>query len=147
MPYLCADRLDYTLRDAMHAKLITQLEARSFISMVVMKDDRIFVKNEDCAEWINHTYKRLNKEVFNAPLYVFANQQMALLLRGFMESGYITEADLLKDDTYLLYKIKGTKVGAERLRAIQIHQGYPEFLVAGATLKIKLRHLNASVLN
>lgn len=147
LPDLCADRLDYTLRDAMHAKLITQLEAKSFIALVVLNNNKIFVKNEDCADWINHTYKRLNKEVFNAPLYVYANQQMALLLRGFIESGHIKETDLLKDDTFLLNKIKGIRIGVEGLRAIQIHQGYPEFLVHGASLKIKPRHLRASVLN
>ena len=147
LPQLCADRLDYTLRDALHAKLITQLEAKSFIAMIVLHDHQIFVKNEGSAEWINHTFQRLNKEVFNAPLYVYANQQMALLLRLFMDNGHITVSDLLKNDTFLLNKIKGTKVGAEGLRAIQIHQGYPEFLVQGANLKIKPRHLKASVLN
>lgn len=147
LPLLCADRIDYTLRDALHARLITPLEAKSFLTQLILKDEVIFVKNQDSADWINHTYKRLNKEVFNAPLYVYANQQMALLLRKFMESGHIEKTDLLKDDTYLLRKIKGIKSGAEGLRAIQSHHGYPEFLVKGASLKIKPRHLKAPVLS
>jgi len=146
LPFLCADRLDYTLRDAMHAKLITRQHARSFLSAITLHHGKIVLNKEECADWINHIYKRLNKEVFNAPLYVYANQKLALLVRGLINKGQIKEEHLLKDDTFLLNKIRSTTYGYDAIKAIKLRQGYNEFLKKGASIHIKPRHLAAQFL-
>jgi len=145
LPHLCADRLDYTLRDAMHAKLITREEARAFLNAVALQEEKIVVKDEVHAAWIDHLFARLNTEVFNAPLYVFANQQLSLLIREFLNRGEIRESDLLKDDTFLLNKIRSTAYGFDAVKAIKQQRDYPRFLKKGASLKIKERFLKAEV--
>lgn len=147
LPLLCADRLDYTLRDAMHAKLITRQHAQSFLNSITLQEGVIVVKNAEYADWINHIFKRLNKEVFNAPLYVYANQQLAMLIREFLKKGLLAESDLMKDDTFLLNKIRSSADGYEGIKAIKQHTGYNEFLKKGANISIKSRHLIAPVLN
>lgn len=147
LPDLCADRVDYTLRDSVHAKLITRQHARSFINHLAVQDDRIVVKGEANAEWIDHTFERLNRDVFNAPLYVYANQQLALLIREFLDKGEIEEKDLFKDDTYLLNKMRSTAYGVEAIKAIKQHKDYAKFLKKGASLSIKPRHLKAGILH
>ncbi len=142
-PLLCADRLDYTLRDAMHAGLITRQQARSFLPFIGIAEQRIIVNDIDQAKWINWVYKRLNAEVYNATLYVYANQRLAILISEFLKNGQLKETDLLKDDTFMLNKIRSTALGYEAIKAIKQHKGYTEFLKKGASLKIKSRSLLA----
>lgn len=145
LPYLCADRVDYTLRDSIHARLITRQHARSFINTITLQDDQIVVKGIENADWVNHTFERLNKEFFNAPLYIYANQQLALVIRNFLKTGEIKEADLLKDDTFLLNKIRSTAYGYEAIKGIRQHKDFAKFLKKGASIKIKERYLMAPV--
>jgi len=145
LPHLCADRLDYTLRDSIHAKLITRQHARSFINTISTQDGKIVVNGATNAAWINHTFERLNKDFFNAPLYVYANQHLALIIRNFLKTGEIKETDLLKDDTFILNKIRSSTYGFEAIKGIKQHRDYPKFLKKGPSLKIKSRYLIASV--
>jgi HD superfamily phosphohydrolase len=145
LPFLCADRVDYTLRDSIHARLITRQHARSFINTITLQDGKIVVRGTENADWVNHTFERLNKEFFNAPLYIYANQQLALVIRNFLKTGEIREADLLKDDTFLLNKIRSTTYGYEAIKGIRQHKDYAKFLKKGASIKIKERYLVAPV--
>jgi HD superfamily phosphohydrolase len=143
LPHLCADRLDYTLRDALHGGLITRYSARQFLQHIKLQNGQIVVTDEGKADWINDTFKRLNDDLFNLPLYVYANQELASIIRGFLKSGFIKESDLLKDDTFLLNKIRSTNAGYEAIKAIKLHKGYTNFLKKGSALKIKPRKLKA----
>lgn len=143
LPHLCADRLDYTLRDALHGGLITRYSARLFLQHIKLQDGQIVVTDEIQADWINDTFKRLNDDLFNLPLYVYANQELASIIRGFLNSGFLKESDLLKDDTFLLNKIRSTNAGYEAIKAIKLHKGYTNFLRKGSALKIKPRRLKA----
>ncbi|PYF71624.1 HD domain-containing protein [Pedobacter nutrimenti] len=145
LPYLCADRIDYTLRDALHAKLITRKAARNFIDSITLKRGKIVVNDPMQAQWISSTLEKLNKEVFNHPLYVYANQQLAILIHDFIKKGTLTETDLLKDDVYLLNKIRSTSAGYEAIKSIKQQKGYPDFLKKGPHLKIKTRYLKPSL--
>lgn len=143
LPHLCADRLDYTLRDALHGGLITRYTARQFLQYIKLQNGQIVVTDEGQADWINETFKRLNDDLFNLPLYVYANQELASIIREFLNNGYLKESDLLKDDTFLLNKIRSTNAGYEAIKAIKLHKGYTNFLRKGSALKIKPRRLKA----
>jgi HD superfamily phosphohydrolase len=143
LPHLCADRVDYTLRDSVHARLISRLEAKNFLEHLSLSDGKMVVKDEDQALWINDLFKRLNTEVFNLPLYLYANQEMASIIRKLLKTGFLTEADLFKDDTFLLNKIRSNSIGYEAVKAIKQHKGYTDFLRKGATISIKSRDLDA----
>ncbi|WP_316838833.1 HD domain-containing protein [Pedobacter gandavensis] len=143
LPDLCADRLDYTLRDSVHAGLTNRAAAKLFLEHITMQDGRIVVTNEEQVEWINTLYERLKKEVFQLPLHLYANQQMAVLIRDFLRNGFLQEADLFKDDTFLLNKIRSFALGYEAIKAIKTLKGYPAFLKKGSSLTTKLRNLKA----
>jgi HD superfamily phosphohydrolase len=143
LPHLCADRLDYTLRDALHGGLITRYTARLFLQHLTLQDGQMLVTDETQADWINGVFKQLNDDVFNLPLYVYANHQLALIIRDFLKTGFLKEADLFKDDTFLLNKIRSTNTGYEAVKAIKLHKGYTDFLRKGSALKIKPRRLKA----
>ncbi|MBC8985208.1 HD domain-containing protein [Pedobacter sp. N36a] len=143
LPDLCADRLDYTLRDSLHAGLINRPAAKLFLEHITMQKGQIVVTNEEQVNWINTLYERLKKEVFQLPLHLYANQQMAVLIRDFLRNGFIQEADLFKDDTFLLNKIRSVALGYEAVKAIKTLKGYPAFLKKGTSLTTKLRNLKA----
>jgi len=145
LPYLCADRLDYTLRDSVHARLITREEASAFVKTVMVEEHKIVVKNKESAFWIDQLFEKLNRELFNAPLYVYANQQLGILIRELINKGEIKETDLLKDDTYLLNKLRSTAYGNDAVKAIKQRRDFATFLKKGASLKIKERFLKADV--
>lgn len=143
LPDLCADRLDYTLRDALHAGLINRPAAKLFLEHIRIQDGRIVVTSEEQVNWINTVYERLKKEVFDLPLHLYANQQMAVLIRDFLRNGFLQEADLFKDDTFLLNKIRSFALGYEAVKSIKTLKGYPTFLKNGSSLTTKLRNLKA----
>lgn len=143
LPSLCADRLDYTLRDGFYAGLFTRQRIITFLNAVILKDGKIAINLQSEVLWINEMFKRLNDEVFNLPLYLYANGKMAELIKGFLLKGILTEKDLFKTDTLLLNKIRSNYLGYEAVKSIKQLKGFSEFIRYGAVPKVKTRTLNA----
>ena len=143
LPALCADRLDYTLRDGVHGGIISRQRAREFLTAIVLKDGKIAVNAETEANWINEVFEKLNNEVFKLPLHLYANGKMAELIKNFLSKGILVENDMFKTDTMLLNKIRTSYEGYEAIKSIKQLKGYAEFLRHGAVPKIKKRTLNA----
>lgn len=143
LPRLCADRLDYTLRDSMYGGLITRNEVLNFLRHLEIRDGIIIVDNEEHAVWINTIYERLNNEVFNRPLHQYANLELTRLIKDGLKTGFLTKDDLFKDDTFLLNKIRSVWKGYEGVKSIKQRTGYAAFLKSGITLKVKKRRMDA----
>ncbi|WP_316829813.1 HD domain-containing protein [Pedobacter aquatilis] len=143
LPSLCADRLDYTLRDSIHAGIISRQRAKEFLQSVVLNDGKIAVNTEHEVLWINDVFKRLNEEVFKLPLYLYANGKMAELIKNLIKKGVLTENDLFKTDTMLLNKIRSHTFGYDAIKSIKQLKGFSEFMRNGAVPKVKSRTLSA----
>jgi len=143
MPSLCADRLDYTLRDGVYGNIISRQRAREFLNSIVLKDGKIAVKAEIEVAWINDAFAKLNNEMFKLPLHLYANGKMAELIKKLLNKGLLVESDLFKTDTLLLNKIRTTYAGYEAIKAIKQLRGFAEFMRYGAVPKVKSRTLNA----
>ncbi|WP_316788533.1 HD domain-containing protein [Pedobacter frigoris] len=145
LPGLCADRIDYTIRDSYHAGLITRSAARDFIKYLSIENGSIAINNTEKAEWINELYKKLIDEVFNLPLHVYANRKLTELIKKGLEKNELSADDLSKDDTYLLNKIRSTASGYEGIKAIRQQRDFDVFVKKGMGLKMKNRQLNALI--
>ncbi|WP_175635189.1 HD domain-containing protein [Pedobacter ghigonis] len=145
LPALCADRLDYTLRDGVHGGVISRQRARQFLKAVVLSGGKIAVNDENEAAWINEAFEKLNNEMFKLPLHLYANGKMAELIKRFLKKGLLTESDLFKTDTLLLNKIRTNYEGYEAIKAIKQLRGFAEFMRHGAVPKVKTRTLNAQL--
>lgn len=143
LPALCADRLDYTLRDAVYGGIISRQRAREFLTTVVLKDGKIAVNSATEVLWVNETFERLNNEVFKLPLHLYANGKMAELIKDFLNKGMLTRSDLLKTDTFLLNKIRSSYAGYEAIKSIKQLRGFDNYMRSGALPKIKSRSLKA----
>lgn len=143
LPALCADRLDYTLRDGIHGGVISRQRAREFLTSIVLKDGKIAVNAETEVAWINEAFEKLNNEVFKLPLHLYANGKMAELIKKFLNKGVLVESDMFKTDTMLLNKIRTSYEGYKAIKSIKQLKGFAEFMRHGAVPKIKTRTLNA----
>lgn len=143
MPSLCADRLDYTLRDGIHGEIITRQRARQFLNAVVLSNGTMAVNDDIEVQWINDTFKKLNDDVFKHPVHLYANGKMAELIKNFLKKGLLSKSDLFKTDTLLLNKIRTNFEGYEAIKSIKQLRGFAEFMRHGKVPVIKNRTLNA----
>lgn len=108
-PELCADRVDYTLRDMYEYGHITLHEVQSFINDLVVVDGKMYLQNIEKAEWFVKTYYKEVIDFFMDPLNVYGYHILAKLLKLSLDKEVINLNDFLKTDEELIKKIKLVK--------------------------------------
>ncbi len=104
-PHLCADRIDYTLRDLYEYGEISHNEVEYFIDNLTFCEGKIHVIDREAGEWFVQVYYKEVLDFFFNPLNVYSNHKMTEILTSVFEKGYITKEDFLKTDEKLLQKI------------------------------------------
>lgn len=144
LPELCADRIDYTLRDMFHAGLVNLPDITHFLSDLTVEGGRLVLTSDAAARWISTQFKKLNEQYFKKPEYLFVNQRMAELLCDALSKTVLEQADLQSDDDAVLAKLRaGGYTGL--LESIGRLDGFAQFSVNGAAERIKLRELHPTV--
>jgi HD superfamily phosphohydrolase len=128
LPELCADRLDYTLRDALYTGIISRTQALHFLNVITVRDNRIVVPGAAEADWINMVFKRLNAQFFNDPVNLYANHQLAQLIKQHLADGRLKDEDLFKDDIFVLNKIRSSSDGLAGINGIKRKEGMASVL-------------------
>jgi len=144
LPRLCADRVDYTLRDLFHAGMISQADINHFLLEIATEGGRMVLTSDAAARWISTQFKKLSEEYFKKPEYLFANQRMAELLRRAISDKLLAPVDLQLDDLSVINKLRHCGLG-EELNGITNLLGFDQFAVKGAAERIKRRELHPSV--
>ncbi|MBX5448465.1 HD domain-containing protein [Thermogemmatispora sp.] len=106
VPELCADRVDYTLRDLWHAGYLTRPAVEAFLQTLCVWEGRIVVVSRDAAMWFVHQYVRLVTELFMHPVEMFADYQLARALRLALDEGLLREEELFLEDAELLARLR-----------------------------------------
>lgn len=105
LPYLSADRIDYTLRDMFQIGEISRKEIAWFINGLETFDNRIVLKSKDYGIWFQAKYNFLATEYFEGQENVAINLIMKKIIKECLEKGIIEEKDFFEDDFYLIGKI------------------------------------------
>lgn len=147
LPALCADRIDYTIRDLYHFGLVDIVEAHGFLSELGVQDGKIGVQNEKAASWIASKYLQLDKEYFRKPEHVFANTRFSELIALGLEKGIIILSDLWKDDPAVLSMIKSDHYLNSELEKIKSLDGFESFSASGLGKTFKERILKPMVID
>ncbi|MCF6137328.1 HD domain-containing protein [Pseudalkalibacillus berkeleyi] len=105
-PRLCADRIDYTLRDLYGYGEISKLEVEKFLKSMVLYKGRIHLNKQSAAEWFVKQYYREVLDFFLHPLNIYSNHVMAEILKLAIQKSVITKDDFLLTDEQLLSKIQ-----------------------------------------
>lgn len=101
-PKLCADRIDYTLRDVYKHEKISKDEIDNFLKSLCVIDGEIVVKSLECSEWFVNTYYIEVVDYFMHPLNLFAYDRLAQAIRICLGNKELNKDDLLKEDKDVL---------------------------------------------
>lgn len=105
-PDLCADRIDYTLRDMLQYGDITKTEVNKFIENLIVYNGEIILNNIEVAEWFTATYYKEVIDFFMHPLNVYSNAILSKTIQRALNIGEINISDLETNDEILLNKLK-----------------------------------------
>lgn len=121
LPKLCADRVDYTLRDMYHYGYIKKEEVKRFLDNLTVINGELVITSIEIAEWFVDTYYKEVIGFFMNPLNIYGYDRLSKALKISLDLKEITLDDLLKEDKEvysLLENSKSTEV-LELLRELK----------------------------
>lgn len=104
LPDLCADRIDYSLRDAMAFKEINN--ASYFIDNLTVIDSKWVFKDFESADKYSNLFLKMNTEYYSGISSAVMFLAIGDYLRYALLKKYISEADLYTTDNIVLNKIE-----------------------------------------
>ena len=106
LPDLCADRLDYSLRDLHAAGMVIDSELRGFISHLVPTQQGIAVNDAEAALWFGYLFQHANDTFWTGPDEAGAYWALAGAIKRALETGGFTDADLFSTDDVAMQKLR-----------------------------------------
>ncbi len=97
-PHLCADRLDYFLRDSRDLGLADDEDVNSTLQHLTVEKKRIVVDHLDAARWLGYTFIAADKASWANFREVGLYELTARAIRRGLTIGVLTEADLWGTD-------------------------------------------------
>ncbi|PQZ54278.1 hypothetical protein CQZ94_18870 [Bacillus sp. MYb209] len=108
-PELCADRVDYTLRDMYAYGYISLEEAQDFLEDLIAVNGKMVLQNIEIAEWFTKTYYKEVIDFFMKPMNIYGNDMLAKTLKVALHKKVIHADDFLLEDYELISKLKQYK--------------------------------------
>ncbi|KFN01658.1 HD domain-containing protein [Bacillus clarus] len=105
-PDLCADRVDYTLRDMYTYGYISLEEVQSFLEDLIAVDEKMVLQNIEIAEWFTITYYKEVIDFFMKPINIYGNDRLAKTLKLALHKNIIKPDDFLFEDHKLMSKLE-----------------------------------------
>ncbi|QWG32407.1 HD domain-containing protein [Bacillus mycoides] len=105
-PELCADRVDYTLRDMYTYGYISLEEAQNFLDDLIAVNGKMVLQNIEIAEWFTKTYYKEVIDFFMKPLNIYGNDMLAKTLKLALHKKAIHADDFLLEDHELISKLQ-----------------------------------------
>lgn len=109
LPLLCADRIDYTLRDLSNYNMISLADACKFVNELKVVNGKICLKTVETAEWFVKAYYTEVIDFFLHPLNVYGYAILTDILKLGMAKQIIYFDDLLLDDKTVWTKLINSK--------------------------------------
>lgn len=104
-PALCADRLDYFLRDLVFLGLAGEIEIHAVLDSLVVTGGRMAMRDLDVARWLAYTYIEADHANWSDFREVGLYQVTAEAIKSALQFGLITEADFWDSDDSLWDKL------------------------------------------
>ncbi|PFD42321.1 hypothetical protein CN285_09505 [Bacillus cereus] len=108
-PELCADRVDYTLRDMYTYGYISLEEAQDFLKDLIAVNGKMVLQNIEIAEWFTKTYYKEVIDFFMKPINIYGNDMLAKTLKLALHKKIIHPDDFLLEDHELISKLQQCK--------------------------------------
>lgn len=108
-PSLCADRIDYTLRDMLSYGVISKEETKEFINSLKVINGEIIITSIKSAEWFVDVYYKEVIGFFMNPLNVYANDRLSKSIKIALDINEVKFEDLMKTDEGVFNILKNSK--------------------------------------
>lgn len=108
-PHLCADRIDYTLRDMYAYKSINKNDVGKFLDSLIVVDNMIAIDDIKIAKWFVNLYCKEVTEYFMHPLSVYGNNLLVNIIKITLKESILSLDDLLKNDDEVIDILKNSK--------------------------------------
>ena len=105
LPWLCADRLDYFLRDGMACGVVTPAATDRILAHLAVRDERIVLTDAAVAREAAHLFDVMNRDWWASDTEAFIYNEFADALREAMNRGVIRPDDLMSEDDLVLAKL------------------------------------------
>ncbi|QWU43988.1 MULTISPECIES: HD domain-containing protein [Bacillus] len=105
-PELCADRVDYTLRDMYTYGYVSLEEVHSFLDDLIAVDGKMVLQSIEIAEWFTETYYKEVIDFFMKPMNIYGNDMLAKTLKLALHKKIIHPDDFLLEDYELITKLQ-----------------------------------------
>jgi hypothetical protein len=109
IPLLCADRLDYFLRDGLTCGVVSRDFVERTLNCVTIVSSKIVLTDLGVARAAALLFERMNREWWAGPLEAFIYNEFADALREGIRLGILERNDLLSDDAQVLAKLEGSQ--------------------------------------
>ncbi len=108
LPALCADRLDYFLRDGMACGVVTPEAVARILGRTAVCDERIILTDLGVAREAVSLFNLMNRDWWASPTEAFIYNEFADVLREGLRLGILNPDDLLTEDDLVLAKLDAT---------------------------------------
>ena len=129
LPGLCADRLDYFLRDSLACKVITPDLAARFLNNLTVVDNTIAFKDPSVARLARDRFAEMNRDWWASDSESYIYNEFADAMREGFRLGVLSKNDLLADDAHVLACLQSAHDPIIDSKLYHIQNYKPELLV------------------
>lgn len=108
LPLLCADRLDYFLRDSIACGVSTEASIKNCLAHIVAINDLIAFTDAEVARDAVERFAEMNRHSWAGEIESYIYNEFADALREALEIGALRESDLLRDDAHVLSRLRSS---------------------------------------
>lgn len=105
LPWLCADRLDYFLRDGLACQVVSPADARQILDALCVVEGTIALTSVEVASRARLLFAEMNRDWWASPTEAFIYNEFGQILRLAIDRGLLDDADLLGEDEIVLGKL------------------------------------------
>ena len=111
LPGLCADRLDYFLRDSLACNVTTAEQVARFLAHLAVIGTMIVFTDASVAREAAERFAAMNRDWWASPTEAYIYNEFADAIREAFRTGVLRKADLLGDDALVLGKLRAARGG------------------------------------
>lgn len=109
IPLLCADRLDYFLRDGIACGVTSPQSVDRTLNALVVVENLICLNDLDAAREVVAQYAEMNRHWWSGPIEGYIYNEFADALREGYRLGVLRKDDMLADDEHVLACLRSAK--------------------------------------
>jgi uncharacterized protein len=128
LPRLCADRLDYFLRDGMACGVVSHEAAERILGHLAVHESLIVLTDVDVAREAVDLFQVMNCDWWASATEAFIYNEFADAVREALDLGILHPDDLMTEDDFVLAKLDAADIPPISRKLDAIRHFRPEFL-------------------